>query len=54
MFTAFALEADIPAVSRKGAYGAPCVQLDFSRDISTLRRRGVDIRLGVNRVGLFF
>ena len=54
MFSAFALEADIPAVLRKGAYGAPCVQLDFSRDISTLRRKGVVIPLGVNRVGLFF
>ena len=36
-FAAFALEADIPALLRKGALEARGGRLDFSRDISTLR-----------------
>ena len=42
VFTAFVLGAATPALSRKGALGTLGGQLGFSRDISTLRKRGVE------------
>ena len=40
-FTAFVLGADIPALLREGALEAMGGQLDFPRDLLTLRKRGV-------------
>ena len=51
-FTAFALEAEIPALSREGATEALGGQLDFSRDVLTLRKQGADIPPKVNQTGL--
>ena len=45
---AFALEADIPALLPRGAVGALGRELDVSRDISTLRERGVESPLELN------
>ena len=53
-FTAFASEAGMPALMRKGALEAPGGHLEFPRSISTLRMQGVDILLRVNRMGRFF
>ena len=39
-FAAFVLDADIPALLRKGAMEAMSGQLDFSRDVSVLRNKG--------------
>ena len=50
-FTALSLEVDIPALSRRGALEPLGGQLDVSRDILTLRMRGLDIPLKVNRMG---
>ena len=50
-FTAFALDAEIPASSRKCAMEALGGQLDFSRDVLALRKQGVTISLRVNRTG---
>ena len=43
--TAFAPDADIPALSCKGASDDLGGQLDFFRKLSTLRKQGVDIPL---------
>ena len=51
MFTAFALEADIPALLRKGAMEAIGGQLDFLHGSFNLRRRGAQIPPRVNRAG---
>ena len=51
MFTAFALEADIPALLRKGFMEALGGRFDFLRGSLNLHRRGVQIPLRVNRVG---
>ena len=45
LFTAFVLEADIPALLCRGALGVPGGRLDFPRNIPTLRRQGVVIPL---------
>ena len=50
-FAAFALNADIPALLRKGAMEALGGQLDFLRGSLVLRRQGVEIPLAVNRAG---
>ena len=49
--TAFALEADIPALLREGAPGALGGQLNFERDILTIRNQGAAIPLTVNETG---
>ena len=49
--TALISAADIPAVLCKGALEALGGQLDFERDILTIRRHGVDIPLSVNGMG---
>ena len=51
IFTAFALEAEIPALLREGAMEALGGQLDFLRGSFNLPRQGVQKRLGVDRVG---
>ena len=43
--TAFALGANIPALLREGAFEALEGQLDFPRDLLTLRKRGATIPL---------
>ena len=50
-FTAFVLDADIPALLRKGALEALAGQLDFARNALTLGSRGVEIPLQVNDAG---
>ena len=50
-FTAFAVEADIPALLRKGAMGALGGQLVVSRDISTLRKQGADNPTRLDNLG---
>ena len=50
-FTAFALEADIPALLRKGAMESPAGQLDFLHGPLNLHRRLAQKPLGGNRVG---
>ena len=52
-FTSFALGADIPGLLRGGAIEALGGQLDFARDISTVRNHGVDIPLKSNELGHF-
>ena len=49
--TAFALDADSPALLRKGAVEARGGQLDFLRGPLILRQRGAQIPPRVNRVG---
>ena len=51
--TAFVLEADMPALLRKGAVEALGGQLDFSRDALALRKKGVAIPLRVSRKGRY-
>ena len=51
MRTAFVLEADIPALLRKGAMEAIGGQLDFLHGSFNLRRRGAQIPPRVNRAG---
>ena len=41
--TAFLIDAAAPLLLRKGALGALGGQLDFSRNISTLVRLGIDV-----------
>ena len=50
-FSVFALEADIPALSCKGAIEAPGGQLDFALHALALRSHGVGIPLKVNDMG---
>ena len=50
-FPAFALDADFPALLRKGAMVALGGQLDFPRDVLILRGHGNAIPLRVNRMG---
>ena len=50
-FTARVLEADIPAQSRKGALEALGGQLDFFRDMLTIRRQGLDVPLKESQTG---
>ena len=50
-FARFALEAKTPALVRKDALGELRGRLDVSRDISTLRKQGADIPLGVVDLG---
>ena len=50
-FTAFALEADIPALFRKGVLEALRGQLGSCRCILTLQTQGVGSPLQVNRMG---
>ena len=52
-FTAFALDADIPASSRKGESKALSGQLDFGREIVTIRKRGVRVPLRANAMGRY-
>ena len=51
--SAFALDAEIPALLRKGATEALGGQSDPPRDMSNLRKRVVAILLRVNRIGYF-
>ena len=53
-FTAFALDADISALLRKGAAEALGGQLDFARDSLALRRHGALIPIRINRTGRCF
>ena len=50
-FGAFLLEADNPALLRKGALEALGGQLDFARDVSAVRNHGVNFPLKVNEMG---
>ena len=50
-FAAFALGADIPALLPDGALEASGGQLDFPRDMLTLRKQGADMPLSVRRTG---
>ena len=52
-FAAFALEADIPALLRKGALEALGGQVDFSRGLSPLRKQGVRTPLQLNHMGRY-
>ena len=52
-FAAFALDADIAELSRKGALEALGGQLDFLRDPLTLRKRGATIPARVDGVGRY-
>ena len=45
------LDAEIPALLRKGALGAPGGHLDLERDISTIPKRSVRVPLRVNEMG---
>ena len=47
-FTAFVMDAEIPALLRMGALEAPGTQLDFAKDTLLLDRRGVCVPLGLN------
>ena len=49
--TAFAPEADIPALLREGALEALGAQVNFSCDVLSPRGQGVDIPLEVTRMG---
>ena len=50
-FTDFVLDADIPALLCEGALEALGGQLDFERDILTIREHGVDVPLSANEMG---
>ena len=50
-FTAFVMDAEIPALLRKGALEALGAQLDFAKDTLLLERRGVCVPLGLNAMG---
>ena len=50
-FSAFVLDAVLPAPLRRGALEAPGGQLDSSRDMLTLLKQGVGAPLRVNRMG---
>ena len=50
-FAALLLDAGIPALLRTGASEALSGQLDFARDVLTLRNRGVGTPLEVNEMG---
>ena len=52
-FAAFALDADIAEFLRKGALEALGGQLDFLRDLFTLRKHGVTIPARVNGAGRY-
>ena len=45
------MDADIPALLRKGALEAPSGQLDFARNTLTLGTRGIETPLKVNATG---
>ena len=53
MFTAFALEAEIPALLREGVMEALGGKSNFLRGSLNLPRQGAQKRLGVNRVGRY-
>ena len=53
MFTAFALDADTPALLRKRAVEALGRQLDYSRDSLVLRKYGVAFLPRTNRMGRY-
>ena len=53
-FSASVLDADFPALSRKGSMEALAGQLDFPRDAPALRKQGATIPLRVNRMGRYF
>ena len=50
-FAIFAPGAGSQALLRKGALGVLVGQLDFARDVLTIRNHGVDIPLEVNEMG---
>ena len=50
-FTAFVLDAGIPALLRKGALEALGAQLDFEKDTLSLLRHGICAPLRVNAMG---
>ena len=50
-FTAFVLDADIPAVLREGALEALGGQLDFERDALSFRTHGMNDPLNANEMG---
>ena len=50
-FTAFVMDAEIPALLRKGALEALGAQLDFAKDTLLLERRGICVPLGLNAMG---
>ena len=50
-FTAFVMDAEVPALLRKGALEALGAQLDFAKDTRLLERRGICVPLGLNAMG---
>ena len=52
-FAGFVLDADIPALLRKGVLGSLGGQLDFERDILSIRTHGVNVPLNVNEMGRY-
>ena len=50
-FSAFAADAEIPALLREGPLETPGGELDLSRDMSTLRKQRVGSPPRVNRIG---
>ena len=50
-FTAFVMDAEIPALLRKGALEALGAQLDFAKDTLLLERHGICVPLGLNAMG---
>ena len=52
-FTAFVLDAEIPASSRNGALETLGAQLDFEKDTLSLIRHGVWAPLRVNEMGQY-
>ena len=45
------MDAEIPALLRKGALEALGAQLDFAKDALFLERRGICVPLGLNAMG---
>ena len=52
-FAGFVLDSDIPALLRRGVLGSLGAQLDFERDILSIRTHGVNVPLNVNEMGRY-
>merc|ERR1712052_65500 len=50
-FTAFVMDAEVPALLRKGALEALGAQLDFAKDTLWLERHSICVPLGLNAMG---
>ena len=50
-FTAFVMDAGIPALLRRGALEALGAQMDFAKDTLLLERRGICVPLGLHSMG---